>query len=66
MLGALQLKPKIILEKSILWGMIVSSEGWEAARADHFLLVQGHCLQDFMLHPFKVWMQFFGGQAAGW
>lgn len=35
-----------------------SNEGWEVARADHFLLVQGHCLQDFMLHPFKVWMQF--------
>lgn len=31
-LGALQLKPKIVLERSILWGMKVSNEGWEAAR----------------------------------
>lgn len=29
MLGALQLKPKIILEKSTPQGMKVSNEGWE-------------------------------------
>lgn len=32
MLGALQLKPKIILEKSTPQGMKVSNEGWEVSR----------------------------------